>query len=99
GFISSEHSKNASGVPLLKDIPILGNLFRSTGKAEKRRELMILIRPTVLGTPTAAAIVARNGKAKLPAMVNAERQEYEETMKARAKADRELLRREGFSVE
>ncbi len=99
GFISSEHSKQASGVPLLKDIPVLGNLFRSTGKSEKRRELMILIRPTVLGTPTAAALVARNEKAKLPAMVNAERQEYEATMKARAKADRELLRREGFTVE
>ena len=40
GFISTDRSKSASGVPLLKDIPILGNLFRSTSKTLNRKELM-----------------------------------------------------------
>src|SRR5205814_3065994 len=74
GFISTDRSKSASGVPLLKDIPILGNLFRSTAKEMHRKELMVLIRPTVLPTPQAAAMVARIEKAKLPGITAAERE-------------------------
>src|SRR5205823_11545287 len=66
GFISTDRSKSASGVPLLKDIPILGNLFRSTSKTLNRKELMVLIRPTVLPTPQIAALVAKQEKGKLP---------------------------------
>src|SRR6266404_196031 len=40
GFISSERQKTLSGVPLLKDIPILGALFRSTSSDNERRELI-----------------------------------------------------------
>ncbi len=98
GFISSEHSKSASGVPFLKDVPLVGSLFRSSSKAEKRRELMILIRPTVLGTPHGAALLAQNEKAKLPDITAAEREETESVMKRKIKSDRELLRREGFSL-
>src|SRR5206468_4587145 len=74
GFISTDRSKSASGVPLLKDIPILGNLFRSTSKELHRKELMVLLRPTVLPTPQAAALVARQEKAKLPGITSAERE-------------------------
>ena len=74
GFISNDRTKSASGVPLLKDIPILGNLFRSTAKEMHRKELMVLIRPTVLPTPQAAAMVARIEKAKLPGITAAERE-------------------------
>ena len=64
----------ASGIPLLKDIPILGNLFRSTSKELHRKELMVLIRPTVLPTPQIAAMVAKQEKAKLPGISSAERE-------------------------
>jgi general secretion pathway protein D len=74
GFISNDRTKSASGVPLLKDIPILGNLFRSTSKELHRKELMVLIRPTVLPTPQAAALVAKQEKAKLPGISAAERE-------------------------
>ena len=38
GFIRSENDKNKSGVPVLQDIPILGNLFssRSSNKTRER---------------------------------------------------------------
>jgi len=74
GFISTDRTKSASGVPLLKDIPILGNLFRSTSKTANRTELMVLIRPTVLPTPEIAAIVAKEEKAKMPGVRAAERE-------------------------
>jgi len=74
GFISTDNSKNASGIPILKDIPILGNLFRSTSKTSNRKELMVLIRPTVLDTPKEAALIAQQEKAKMPGIRAAERE-------------------------
>ena len=60
GFISSTKSDSKSGVPLLKDIPVLGYLFRSTTAEYDRTELIVLIRPTVLKTPESAAMTARS---------------------------------------
>ena len=40
---------------LMMDIPMLGYLFRSSHTDEARRELIVLIRPTVLPTPEIAA--------------------------------------------
>ena len=48
GLISDESSGGTSGVPLLKDIPLLGNLFKSQTTAGKRRELIVLITPYVI---------------------------------------------------
>jgi len=101
GFISSEHRKSASGVPFLKDIPILGNFFKSTSKKEVRNELMVMIRPTVLPTPEIAAVVAREEKGKLPGITSAERETNEVERKRLEKVQREisrdLLKREGFT--
>src|SRR5439155_8390631 len=101
GFIRSEKSKSISGVPLLKDIPILGALFRSTSKTDDRRELMVLIRPTVLPTPDVAAIVAKDEKSRMPGLVAAERDSNESERKRLEKVQREtsrdLFKREGFT--
>jgi type IV pilus assembly protein PilQ len=35
-------------VPLLGDIPILGNLFKSTSKVDKKNELLIFIAPKII---------------------------------------------------
>jgi MSHA biogenesis protein MshL len=37
-----------SGVPGLQDIPILGNAFRSTTRKTVKKELVILLKPTVI---------------------------------------------------
>lgn len=76
GFISSTKSKGKSGVPFLKDIPGLGYLFRSTSDSTKRVELIALIRPTVLPTPEAAALVATRERDRMPG-VKAAQAEYE----------------------
>ncbi len=47
GFIRTEKDKNKNGVPLLQDIPILGNLFSSRTSNHQRSELLVLMRPTV----------------------------------------------------
>ena len=99
GLISSTKSEGRSGVPLLKDIPVLGALFRSTSKDSRRRELMVFIRPTVLPTPEAAAIAAAAEKDKLPGIsrteyetAEAERKRLEEYELEKAHRNDEALR-------
>ncbi len=46
-FIESD-TDSETGVPLLKDIPILGHLFKSSGVSKERRELLIFITPRIL---------------------------------------------------
>jgi general secretion pathway protein D len=59
GLIRTAKSKSVSGVPVLKDLPGLGALFRSTSESPTRKELMVLIRPTVLKTPELASLAAQ----------------------------------------
>lgn len=55
GFIKSKKETDRSGVPYLKDIPLIGNLFTSRSDIKNRSELIVLMRPTVLPTPEIAA--------------------------------------------
>ncbi|NVJ70806.1 MAG: type II secretion system secretin GspD [Alphaproteobacteria bacterium] len=48
GLIRSSASKVHSGVPLLKSIPLLGNVFRSTDLVERRTELVVLLTPRII---------------------------------------------------
>ncbi|MGR6834093.1 secretin N-terminal domain-containing protein [Aliivibrio wodanis] len=48
GLISNEEKKSVSGVPLLMDIPWLGELFKSTSTDEVQKELKIIMKITVL---------------------------------------------------
>lgn len=72
GFISSNKQNTKSGVPYLKDIPLLGALFRSSTKSNQRTELIVLIRPTVLPNPEAAAMTATAERNKLSGIKRAE---------------------------
>ena len=59
GLIRTAMTRSVSGVPVLKDIPVFGALFRSTSESPTRKELMVLIRPTVLKTPELASLAAQ----------------------------------------
>ena len=37
-------------VPILGDIPLIGNLFKSISKTKEKTELIILVTPTILTT-------------------------------------------------
>lgn len=72
GFITDSRSKEKRGVPLLKDIPGLGALFRSTAQNSQRTELIILMKATVLESPEQAAFLAAQERATLPGVREAE---------------------------
>ena len=48
GLIDDAVQESVSKVPLLGDIPILGNLFKSTSTSVSKRNLMVFIRPTII---------------------------------------------------
>jgi type II secretory pathway component GspD/PulD (secretin) len=66
GFIKTKTTTYEDGVPILRDIPLLGKLFEKTQDIDERSELLVLMRPTVLDTPEAAAIKATSEQANLP---------------------------------
>lgn len=48
GLLSTNDSKTVDKVPLLGDIPVLGNLFKSQGVEEQRTELVVLVTPRIV---------------------------------------------------
>ena len=48
GLIEDVRSKSRKKVPLLGDIPIVGNLFRYHQKGDQKKNLMLFIRPTIM---------------------------------------------------
>lgn len=48
GLIDEDVQESVSKVPLLGDIPIIGNLFKSTSNTKRKRNLMVFIRPTIV---------------------------------------------------
>lgn len=52
GLMQSETKEYESRVPFVGAIPVLGNLFKSKQEVETKKELVILLKPTVVGSGT-----------------------------------------------
>ncbi|WP_196591112.1 type II and III secretion system protein family protein [Pectinatus frisingensis] len=52
GLLNSEESKTITKVPLLGDIPIIGEFFKHSAKTRDKRELIILITPVLVDQNT-----------------------------------------------
>lgn len=48
GLMADDSNESDEGVPFLKDIPVLGSLFRSSTQTHERRNLLIFITPRVI---------------------------------------------------
>ena len=48
GLIRTNEGSAHSGIPILKDIPLLGYLFRNTNKVREDRELLIFVTPKII---------------------------------------------------
>jgi MSHA biogenesis protein MshL len=49
GLMTQSASADRSGVPGLSEVPIMGGLFRQRSSSSTKHELVILIRPTIIG--------------------------------------------------
>jgi general secretion pathway protein D len=59
GMIQDTRNDNDQGVPYLKDIPVLGLLFRNQAVSRAKTELLIFITPYVVATDNDASAITR----------------------------------------
>src|SRR5262245_29998551 len=71
GVISEQQNGARSGIPLLNEIPGLGDAFSSQTKKGTRTELIIFIRPQIIRNGTDASNVAEELRSKLRGSVGA----------------------------
>jgi len=50
GLISTNYSHTTNEVPILGDIPVLGNLFKTDSRGKTRTELIVIITPYILNS-------------------------------------------------
>ncbi|WP_052134475.1 type II secretion system secretin GspD [Sphingomonas sp. 37zxx] len=55
GLISDDYTRQRSQVPILGDIPILGEFFKSRRESRQKRTLFIFLKPTILRSSDDAA--------------------------------------------
>ncbi|BEV02007.1 type II secretion system secretin GspD [Novosphingobium olei] len=63
GLLDDNERRTIEKVPLLGDVPLLGELFKSRGKSHVKTNLMVFIRPTIMrnGADRAALTARRYG--------------------------------------
>lgn len=59
GLLDSDDTKNISKIPLLGDIPFLGELFKYHNDSKQKSEIMILITPRVVNETTPVAMTQK----------------------------------------
>jgi general secretion pathway protein D len=68
GLITDDKSKGKSGIPFIQDIPLVGNLFRTTNLTHDRTELIVLITPHVIDNSQKAQAITDELRRRLPAV-------------------------------
>jgi len=51
GLLTSNEARSISGIAGLAEMPALGALFRQTNKSEQTSEVLLVVKPTLLGLP------------------------------------------------
>ena len=68
GLIRDDRASSNSGIPLLRDIPVLGKLFSTTTEAAARTELIVLITPRVVRSQLEARQVTEELRRRIRAV-------------------------------
>ena len=65
GLISESETKGRQGIPLLDEIPGVGDAFAHQTNNRKRTELILFIRPTLIKDPVDAHVIAEEMRSKM----------------------------------
>lgn len=60
GLLQDDRSKTKNKVPLLGDIPLLGNLFKYNTHGSRKRNLMLFVRPTIMRSAETLAYTSQD---------------------------------------
>ena len=61
GLVRKQETSSTQRIPILADLPILGNLFRTRSKQTNDQELLIFVTPTIIGESNDSATANANG--------------------------------------
>jgi general secretion pathway protein D len=64
GLMESDKSQTDTKIPLLGDIPLLGNLFKRRQRSNAQTELLIFLTPRIVQNPTELAALSARERAK-----------------------------------
>lgn len=67
GLVSDDYMQTKRQVPILGDIPIVGELFKARRESRGKRTLFVFLKPTILRTSADAEALAKDRYAKLRA--------------------------------
>ena len=59
GLMQDRANVDTAKVPVIGDVPVVGNLFKRTEKSRRKTDLVILLTPTVMGPGETTATTAR----------------------------------------
>ena len=65
GLIQDQSTRGRSGVPILKDVPVLGAAFRTKSDSRQKTELLVLITPRVVRNGNEARQVSEEFRRRL----------------------------------
>lgn len=65
GLISETENRGRQGIPVLDQLPGIGDAFGNTRKTRARTELILFIRPTVVKDPVDAHVIAEEMRSKM----------------------------------
>ncbi|MCC7049386.1 MAG: type II secretion system secretin GspD [Alphaproteobacteria bacterium] len=74
GLIRDRRTFGNSGMPVLKEIPIVGNFFKTTTDTDARTELVVLITPRVVRSDTDIRRITDEFRERLRALTASEKQ-------------------------
>ncbi|MGG7566676.1 type II and III secretion system protein family protein [Rhodovulum sp. DZ06] len=66
GLLQDDFRDNASKVPWVGDVPVLGSLFRSSGYTSNQTELVLIVSAHIVSPTTADALAAPIDRVKIP---------------------------------
>jgi type II secretory pathway component GspD/PulD (secretin) len=70
GLISNDRASSQSKIPLLGDIPILGNLFKFSNHSSQKNELLIFLTPHIVQMPSQLAAMTARETGQAPLLTN-----------------------------
>jgi general secretion pathway protein D len=65
GFITKQENRSRNDVPFLRDLPIIGNLFRSYDRSVNSQEVLIFLTPTII-EDRAQGVIGTSGGSPAP---------------------------------
>lgn len=70
GLLSSDKASSVTKVPILGDIPVLGNLFKFTAKSATKTELLMFLTPHIIQAPTQLSSQTPREWGQVPTITN-----------------------------